>query len=448
MTGNPFLLTFTLKQHTPIIHFQHDQLGATLRASEVKPKLDRFILTKIGGGDYHEGLKIAKSNNWLVGTGENKTALSYQVNVYNPSTPSFHYFDAQFQNATKTKLITDRFIEAKQLTVRVESPSSYFANADKVEIKKDKTETLYLKSMVIDEIRLGMMSSNLSMEVKSLFLGLLAEIELSMPAFFASENFGTRQSKGFGCFQVTQVNGKTVDESIEILLKSVFTIVYKKKNLENKSWYEAIHSDYKLLKSGRGASEKPHGYAKSLLFWYFAKQAKPIRWEKRWLKKEIRNRAQKGQPFYDWELKEDGAPIDVSGLREWKDTVTHEYAYVRALLGLAEHFEFLTQYPGSTDKFIATVGHDTIKRFRSPITFKFYNGVLYLCANQMSESHPILDEIFTFKLYQKGSKGKTNEQIPTNPPRVPSAFNLKEFLKFALVDPNNSAPKPNHYHQI
>jgi hypothetical protein len=32
-----------LKQHTPMIHFQHDQAGATLRATEVKPKLDRYV---------------------------------------------------------------------------------------------------------------------------------------------------------------------------------------------------------------------------------------------------------------------------------------------------------------------------------------------------------------------------------------------------------------------
>src|SRR6185503_1492446 len=41
-------LIFNLKQHTPIIHFQHDQDGATLRATEVKPKLDRFIIEKNG----------------------------------------------------------------------------------------------------------------------------------------------------------------------------------------------------------------------------------------------------------------------------------------------------------------------------------------------------------------------------------------------------------------
>ncbi|HEC99336.1 MAG TPA: hypothetical protein ENN18_03005 [Proteobacteria bacterium] len=36
-------LIIKLKQHTPIIHFQHDQKGATLRATELKPKLDRYI---------------------------------------------------------------------------------------------------------------------------------------------------------------------------------------------------------------------------------------------------------------------------------------------------------------------------------------------------------------------------------------------------------------------
>jgi hypothetical protein len=42
-----YKLEFTLKQHTPLIHFQHDQEGATLRATEVKPKLDKFVIEKL-----------------------------------------------------------------------------------------------------------------------------------------------------------------------------------------------------------------------------------------------------------------------------------------------------------------------------------------------------------------------------------------------------------------
>jgi len=41
-----FKLTFKLKQNTPLIHFHHDQHGATLRATELKPKLDRFLNKK------------------------------------------------------------------------------------------------------------------------------------------------------------------------------------------------------------------------------------------------------------------------------------------------------------------------------------------------------------------------------------------------------------------
>ena len=37
--------TIKLKQQTPMWHFQADTAGCILRATEVKPKLDRFLLT-------------------------------------------------------------------------------------------------------------------------------------------------------------------------------------------------------------------------------------------------------------------------------------------------------------------------------------------------------------------------------------------------------------------
>lgn len=39
-----YRLSFELVQHTSIIHFQADYQGATLRVSEVKPKLDKYLL--------------------------------------------------------------------------------------------------------------------------------------------------------------------------------------------------------------------------------------------------------------------------------------------------------------------------------------------------------------------------------------------------------------------
>ena len=43
-----FNKSFPLKQHTPLIHFQHDKEGATLRATEVKPRLDRLLKERLG----------------------------------------------------------------------------------------------------------------------------------------------------------------------------------------------------------------------------------------------------------------------------------------------------------------------------------------------------------------------------------------------------------------
>lgn len=42
-----YCVTYTLQQHTPLIHFQHAEAGATLRATEVKPKLDRYLAERL-----------------------------------------------------------------------------------------------------------------------------------------------------------------------------------------------------------------------------------------------------------------------------------------------------------------------------------------------------------------------------------------------------------------
>ena len=67
-----FKLEFTLKQHTPIIHFQSDQSGATLRATELKPKLDRFLI------EMFDKEKVDYSK-FLIG--DQDGALDYKVKI-------------------------------------------------------------------------------------------------------------------------------------------------------------------------------------------------------------------------------------------------------------------------------------------------------------------------------------------------------------------------------
>ncbi len=78
-------LNFILKQHTPIIHFQHLQGGATLRSTEVKSKLDRFLIKEyelveeviIDG----KAKKIPKekSKNLFINDGKQHLALDYKI---------------------------------------------------------------------------------------------------------------------------------------------------------------------------------------------------------------------------------------------------------------------------------------------------------------------------------------------------------------------------------
>ncbi|HIC77953.1 MAG TPA: hypothetical protein EYP02_02105, partial [Sulfurovum sp.] len=61
-----FKLEFSLKQHTPLIHFQSEQFGATLRATELKPKLDRFLLEHVKGIPFKENTNGHRSLDYKV----------------------------------------------------------------------------------------------------------------------------------------------------------------------------------------------------------------------------------------------------------------------------------------------------------------------------------------------------------------------------------------------
>ena len=51
------IIRVKLKQWTPLLHFQADQSGACLRATEVKPKQDRFVAQFLEG----QGIEMPKA---------------------------------------------------------------------------------------------------------------------------------------------------------------------------------------------------------------------------------------------------------------------------------------------------------------------------------------------------------------------------------------------------
>ena len=408
-------LTVKLKQHTPLIHFQHDQYGATLRASEVKPKLDKFILTKLGDGDYDKGCELAKSKKWLVGKGEHN-ALNYKIKVIILDNNREEYLIASYLSENKALPLLNK------QNINYISPSPYFAQEkENGEIVKGKRKW--------DDIKCkGIKYDVVNIEIFSLTDSMIDFIARFIQSFFVCENFGSRQNKGFGSYTVDKlvISEKEQKKQLNLqndekLLKDNYTVCYKKvlKDISLNNIFSTIVEDYKLLKSG-----KSRPYAKSKLMLYGLESNK--RWDKKFFKKQV------NEEFDN----EDGDPyvlLDKHNNMDRKKNNNESYYYLRALLGLAGQYEFLLENPPGDDnrnKLIISVDGGEVERFKSPIFFKVINNILYLAANPISPE--ILNKQFNFYVNIQGDDGYENEQIDVL--STPSQFDLIGFLDFAMSD--------------
>ena len=188
------LLEFTLKQHTPIIHFQHDQDGATLRATEVKPKLDRYIIEKFGGKD-----KMEKS--WFKNF--EKGSLDYKMRIVANGASSLYWIssnpnslDKKLRDGTiKKGKDHERISNAKTENSTYLNKTQYFA--DNQFFDKPKLEW--------KNIRKGIKHDTISLLFTFFNSSLGKAIEDNLSAFFCLHNFVTRQTKGFGCFLLSKM---------------------------------------------------------------------------------------------------------------------------------------------------------------------------------------------------------------------------------------------------
>ena len=158
-----------LKQDTPMWHFQPNQSDCCLRATEVKPKLDKF-LAKLDG--FKESYYQDKSKN---------EALDYKLSFV--------------PNGNVEKIITEKPAKDKFGNLKTNKKGEqiyqnlyplFFANMG---AKTDKKELVYYPQ-------------GLTIHLFSFDTDLLDFIEQHLPTFFASHSFGTRQDKGFGFFSI------------------------------------------------------------------------------------------------------------------------------------------------------------------------------------------------------------------------------------------------------
>jgi len=216
-----FKFEVTLKQHTPIIHFQSDQSGATLRATELKPKLDRFLLEQVEGIPFKENANGHRS-------------LDYKVKI-----------------------------EAKP----------EMSDTETINPRNGRTipNPLFFGNMGDGKKKRFSMASTLKIEFFSFNSEVLKAIKYNFEAFLANTNFGTRQSKGFGSFYFK----KPFDKN---LIKHK---VYSFNSTQNE-WQEDIKFFYAFLRAGINTANFGGIYAKAVIFSYA--QLQGISWDKKAIK--------------------------------------------------------------------------------------------------------------------------------------------------------------------
>jgi hypothetical protein len=359
-----YKLEVKLKQHTPLIHFQHDQAGATLRASEVKPKLDRFIINKLSEEKItFEHLKSTHD------------ALDYKIKIKS--------------DELETYPIHDRY-------------PLFFGNMGDGERKEFRYCNGYIK-----------------VEFQTFHEEIIEYLKVYLVEFFLCNNFGTRQSKGFGAFFFDR-SDPLYQSPVQTQLMDYRFTADVQGNLTNqwKTLYEHIELFYKVLRSGLNICNREGNsafYIKPIIFKY-AKE-KGLQWEKKTIKETYlaRDLATQQLAHPDEEL------ADVIHY-EQPPNRNQKYLF-KDLLGLSSS-ENWRSYRGSVTKESVT---KSVERFKSPILFKpirinasSFN--VFFKATEIPEDYP--GHEFRIKF--------NNRSFLTLP--VYPDLDMDDFLDYAIFD--------------
>ena len=303
-----YKLEFELEQHTPIIHFQARDAGATLRASEVKPKLDKFILKEYKEKLPKSVIKERKEDKEKKEDKEVRKSLDYKMRII-------------------ARNVDSEDIDAK-------SAPMYFGNIKAIKPKRLVTaKSVQIIILVKNEV-------------------LKDCIEESIVRFFQLHNFGTRQSKGYGSFTI-KVDGKKK-------IRDVYKYSFDVSGSDYKEVMNRINYFYKSLRSGineyRGKGEKKRSilYFKSALHYYVTTVL-----EEQWDKKSIK------EYFFPQQLEEEKTKHKV------EDISSKEKNDFRDLLGFSTDEAWGKEYQiKKTCKKETDKGEEEFSRLKSPIQFK------------------------------------------------------------------------------
>lgn len=304
-------LRVVLKQHTPLLHFQPDQDGATLRASEVKPKLDKFLIKKVVDGNaesYGSFLKDKES-----------CSLNYKLRII-----------PNGNNLLSMDIINDN-------NGKYNTNSKYFpqilSNMGGCQFRDELVNFSFYETVTLEFI-------STCSEVN--------DIADWIDVFFAMTNFGQRSDKGFGSFSVQSINGEKCGYPEDMLPERTGFLKFKVKDYKNivsqSKVFQVIDFYWKVIKSGINYTRKnqfPGRYIKSFLWIYLNNNG--TTWEKRKIKESF----------------------NLTTGNEHKEN-PHPAYFSRALLGCTDKFEYKNKRQTVQVKQL----NENINIIPSPVIFK------------------------------------------------------------------------------
>lgn len=324
-----FKASFRLLQHTPLIHFQHDQIGATLRATEIKPKLDKYLIKYAFENDSSKygSLKIGGKK------GEHP-ALDYKLFVRS----------------------SGPFIRNDKIPKNDRNVPMFFGNMGNEYLQNPKGLKQYRGA---------------SIAFSSFHTIIVDKIKEHIAAFFAQTNFGMRQSKGYGSFTIKE-DYEFPSDFYRFTLKEEDVLVVMK----------TIDLFYKSLRGGINGAIPPKrdkGFAKSFymkpMLFLYAKKDK-VQWEKKTIKEDFFNRDLIDQQ----QDRKNNINIKREDQQEWPLWYIHEKKkIVRDVLGLSTQQSWRGYGRGNgasitkehvDEKGVPIGKKDAITRFKSPLFFK------------------------------------------------------------------------------
>lgn len=350
---------YKLVQHTPLIHFQHSEPHACLRATEVKPKLDRFLIEQLEKDDRFGDGRWKK---WFVGDGSQQS-FDYMMRI----TPNSEQVD-------RTQSIERAIARAEHRPPNAslhEIHKNYFGNMASGNNIQDIIRETFKESLFYKD--------GLTLTIRCFIPELLTFIDEHIRGFFMMHNFGTRQRKGFGSFTVDISTKPNEPKGFDLVGKYCPNAYYCKldNDVNADALLDAVWVISAFLRSGFNRGEG--NYVRGFVFRYFQREKNPLANDKAFVKQQVLrnvyNEATRGEHLHPY-----GNNV--------------RYRYVRGLLGTNENSRFCRAPNAHTPVYdIYTHSAEGIERFPSPLLFKPIGKFVFILPQKMP------DEIFGSEFY-------------------------------------------------